>query len=287
MNSTQQHPTSADFDRSIETQPTGKHCGGEPESRVGEIARHISPAVAEFLDAASRCKPHARDIAGGVPHATLPDVICIPLTNTQWKVALIDAEDYPLVQRYRWRLQKKGDGGPGYAWASDQSGSAKTVVVYMHKLVMMAGPQTRVDHRLRDRCDNRKANLRVCTGAQNAWNAGVSSNSSSGIKGVFPRADGTWDAQVVCNGVKHMKRFRDSGSADAWARETRERLHGEFACHGDGAVLQAEQEQYLRDLATLDQIERQREYQGEPPSCFFDLMGEVITARVGRPNGNP
>jgi hypothetical protein len=51
MNSTQQHPTSADFHRSIETQPAGKPCGGDPAIEVGAVRQaegELDDAICEL-----------------------------------------------------------------------------------------------------------------------------------------------------------------------------------------------------------------------------------------------
>lgn len=55
-------------------------------------------------------------------------------------------------------------------------------------------------------------------------------------------------------------------------------LTPELDAHLDARHEQWLREQYLRDLETLDRIERQR---GEQDPCFFCAMGEIIAARTG------
>lgn len=93
--------------------------------------------------------------------------------------ALVDDADFDRVSRYRWRLRPKNgvtahiDGKP----------------VYMHRLIMDAPQGLEVDHVNRDVADNRRANLRLCTRAQNARNRSVSKKSPL-PKGVQPKPRG-------------------------------------------------------------------------------------------------
>ena len=61
-------------------------------------------------------------------------------------------------------------------------------------------PKTQIDHINGDPSDNRIANLRLATPAQNAQNKRVCSNSKSGIKGVsFDPKRGKWGAFIQIN----------------------------------------------------------------------------------------
>lgn len=165
------------------------------------------------------------DRAGGFPLAGDASVMCVPLQDGQ--VALIDAEDYPLVRPY--------------AWQHNRSGYATTIHVHcglrstyrMHRLVMLLGADDprEPDHINHDALDNRKANLRPATRQQNACNQRLSAASTTGIKGVH-RYGKKWRGLVALNRRQYARIFDTAAEAEAWVIEKRKELHGEFACHG-------------------------------------------------------
>ena len=63
-----------------------------------------------------------------------------------------------------------------------------------------------IDHANRDRLDNRRANLRVCSHGQNMQNRRPL--AAHGYKGVCHRKDGCWQAAFRPNGRQvHLGRF--------------------------------------------------------------------------------
>lgn len=96
----------------------------------------------------------------------------IPLKNRQGEVvarAIVDAEAFDFLSQWTWHL------GHGYATRTVYIGGgadgAKFITVHMHRLVFgvgMGGPH--IDHINRDRLDNRRANLRIVTRAQQSQN---------------------------------------------------------------------------------------------------------------------
>jgi hypothetical protein len=83
----------------------------------------------------------------------------IALANTG-KVAVVDDEDYPLLSRYAWSLDHKG-----YVKTS-----AFGTTVKLHRMVLNAPKDAQVDHKDRDKLNNRKNNLRLCDNAYNQAN---------------------------------------------------------------------------------------------------------------------
>lgn len=88
-----------------------------------------------------------------------------------------------------------------------------------------------LDHINGDRADNRWANLRCVTKAQNMWNARRPKTNVSGVKGVSWVADrGQWLARITHHGRKiHLGQFDDKERAIAARKEGERRYHGEFA----------------------------------------------------------
>jgi hypothetical protein len=105
-----------------------------------------------------------------------------------------------------------------------------------HKIIyfMLTGEWPEfIDHINGNRADNRIENLRPATKRQNIWNQDITSRNTSGIKGIsFDKSVNRWYARVSANGIVKRKTFKDISDAEAWVVETRNNLHGEFACHG-------------------------------------------------------
>ena len=68
-------------------------------------------------------------------------------------------------------------------------------------LYMRGTMPSEVDHRNRDRADNRWCNLRSVTRSENQQNTLARRDSRVGIKGVTPTPDGTYRAQIRRGGV--------------------------------------------------------------------------------------
>lgn len=96
-------------------------------------------------------------------------------------------------------------------------------------------PDNVIDHINGVRTDNRIVNLRDCTNQENLFNTKTYSNSSTGIKGVSWNAKAKkWQTSVKFNyKTYHFGMFDDINDAASAVKSGRERLHGEFANHGD------------------------------------------------------
>ena len=103
---------------------------------------------------------------------------------------LVDEQDAELVRSHKWQVN------PRYVMASIESRT-----VYLHRLIMNAPKGMCVDHINGNRLDNRRANLRLVTQAQNLQNRrGAQSTSSTGIRGVFPFYNNRYRARIWVNG---------------------------------------------------------------------------------------
>lgn len=92
-------------------------------------------------------------------------------------------------------------------------------------------PSGQVDHRDRDRANNRWSNLRTATNQQNQANAGVSRNSTSGVKGVcWNKQRQKWQAKLyVGTRQVHGGFYDDIEHAAAAYRRIAQCHFGEFA----------------------------------------------------------
>lgn len=91
----------------------------------------------------------------------------------------VDDEDYEWLNQYNWCLSR------GYAsrarWLSDGDASK---IIMMHRQIMGAKKGELVDHIDRNRKNNQRSNLRICSYAENARNHKVLKCNKSGVTGV-------------------------------------------------------------------------------------------------------
>jgi hypothetical protein len=89
-----------------------------------------------------------------------------------------------------------------------------------------------VDHRDGDGLNNRRSsNLRIATRGQNAANAKLRADNTSGFKGVtLHRVSGKWQAYINANGRRHsLGYFETPEEAGAAYASAGPRAHGDFA----------------------------------------------------------
>lgn len=102
--------------------------------------------------------------------------------------------------------------------------------------IWMTGSPTNklVDHKNGITDDNRWINLREASHGQNTFNQRRSRANTSGIKGVsWVASRKQWLAQIGYKGkMKNLGRFDLKADAEAAVMLARDKLHGEFACHG-------------------------------------------------------
>jgi hypothetical protein len=108
-------------------------------------------------------------------------------------------------------------------------------IYYAHRLAWLyvhgEWPVASIDHVNCDRCDNRLANLRPATKAQNAANARKRTNNSSGFKGAYWNARrNKWMASIEADGhQRHLGYFDNPTDAHKAYVAAAERHFGEFA----------------------------------------------------------
>jgi hypothetical protein len=98
-------------------------------------------------------------------------------------------------------------------------------------------PDYFIDHIDGNPLNNRFANLREASHAQNGHNRAVRRDCACGVKGVTQyKGSGKWIGRVQLNGKKvNTKCFDTMEEAQVAAEELRAKLHGEFANHGKHA----------------------------------------------------
>lgn len=91
------------------------------------------------------------------------------------QILIIDKEDFKKVIRYKWHFHKLG-----YV----ESHNVENKRVYIHRYITNAPKGKIVDHINRNKLDNRKSNLRICTQSENLRNASIRSDNTSGYIGI-------------------------------------------------------------------------------------------------------
>lgn len=96
-------------------------------------------------------------------------------------------------------------------------------------------PAGQVDHKDRDRANNRWDNLRSATQPENSANQGLRSTNTSGAKGVSPdKRRGGWRADITLNNKRiALGRFDRLDDAIAARRAAEIQYHGSFAVRKD------------------------------------------------------
>ena len=125
----------------------------------------------------------------------------IELTQGKW--AVIDEEDYDMLEQHTWRAQNWGSGF--YAVTNIRAVDGRQRILSMHRLLLglQRGDPREGDHINHDTLDNRRSNLRVCTRAQNQYNY-RSNRGASQYQGVTHLNRKTpWQATIQING-KHL-----------------------------------------------------------------------------------
>jgi hypothetical protein len=140
---------------------------------------------------------------------------------TKGGTALFDAADLRVVHGRRWFI-----AGGGYAAASIDGRN-----VTMHRAILAADSE-HTDHINHDRADNRRANIRPCSAAENLRNRRKHrvAGGMSPFKGVSA-AGGRFNATVTANRKVHYCGSYSTAEEAARAYDHAVlKLHGEFAC---------------------------------------------------------
>jgi hypothetical protein len=127
------------------------------------------------------------------------------------------------VCAYRWAAVRRNN-----AWYAVARIEDRRDLRYMHRFIL-SDVATQIDHRDGDGLNNRRANLRPCTAAQNAWNWNANRRRrQSRFRGVH--FDGRWVASIWVDGRnKSLGRFDSEELAAIAYNRAASELRGEFA----------------------------------------------------------
>ena len=154
----------------------------------------------------------------------------IPLSRGEH--AIVDPDDYAWLSQYNWHVS--GSNGSFYAVRNTgQRRGQKRVAVKMHREILRVPDGMFVDHINHNGLDNRKANLRPATQAQNARNRRKRSTSKvhSKYKGLtWYKSQKRWAVRIMVDRKSKFIGYFDNELDAAKAYDmAAKKYHGQFA----------------------------------------------------------
>lgn len=150
--------------------------------------------------------------------------------NTNGNILLVSECDLSFATKFTWYLNNSGYPGT----YGNHDGTIKfSRLVPLHQLLypdILKGYV--VDHINRDRLDNRRENLRICTAIQNSYNKSKPKNSTRKYKGVVKhkKKNPSYAASITKDGIKHeIKNINTEEEAAKMYDIMAEELFGEYA----------------------------------------------------------
>lgn len=129
----------------------------------------------------------------------------IPVRGSD-RPALIDDQDFALVDAYAWKAQQTPGNPIVYAYSV---GKVDGRCIPMHTLILGHLPGFVGDHINFDGLDNQRRNLRVVTQQHNSIHRRLGKNNTSGFRGVSLAERGRWAAAIT-----HSGKYRFLGTFD-------------------------------------------------------------------------
>lgn len=138
------------------------------------------------------------------------------------KTVLFDIDNLPEVSKHKWFVDASG-----YATSCLDGKNIR-----MHRFLVDVPDGKVIDHINRDKLDNRRGNLRICTQKENCQNMSMKSNNKSGVTGVYyDKRAKRWRAQIyIKQKAVHVGIFDDFEDAVAARNEAVERFRKEAEC---------------------------------------------------------
>lgn len=138
----------------------------------------------------------------------------------------VDAEDYDYLNQWKWYLLKSKCN-----YYAIRTSRPDNKLIQLHRVVIKAKKGEIVDHINRDKLDNRKCNLRICTISQNNQNSKLNKINKSGFHGVsWHKRVKKYVSQIACNNKKiHIGYYTCKKDAAKAYNAAAIKFHGEFA----------------------------------------------------------
>ena len=136
----------------------------------------------------------------------------INLTKNQ--VTVVDDDDYPNLNKYKWYTATSGK----YLYAGIKTSDGKLVL--MHRQIMGFPSYVYIDHIDGDGLNNRRSNLRLVNNSLNQLNRHSQVNNTSGYRGVYlHKLSGKWEARFRIEGKNYYLGLFDTPEVASLAYE--------------------------------------------------------------------
>ena len=158
---------------------------------------------------------------------------------TQGQVAIVDDEDYEWLNQWKWCASYNPKRSVYVAVRKFQAKNGKRKTLLMSRIILglKVGDKRQADHINHDTLDNRRANLRICTHAENQHNQRAHRFHNgkpclSQYHGVsWHKAAKKWHARIRNNGKRiYLGCFTSEIAAAQRYNKAATELFGEFAC---------------------------------------------------------
>lgn len=137
---------------------------------------------------------------------------------SQDKYTVVDEEDYKKYSGFNWFYSKRG-------YAEGRMGGKR--MLKLHRLISNAPDGLEVDHINRDKLDNRKSNLKICTHLENMQNQNAHRDNSSGHKFIYWYASRKkWQVQIYNKQKKINVGYFENLKDAIYHRDTRMEAYG-------------------------------------------------------------
>lgn len=142
--------------------------------------------------------------------------------TTSGTTFLIDTEDLDKVSKHYWY-----ENDQGYI----VSNIGNNTFIRLHRLILNVSDERIIDHKNRDKTDNRKTNLRIANKQQNSINRDAGRNSVTGVKGVSKSANGEKYTARICKDGRtiYIGTYNTLEEASQARNKKEFELFGEFA----------------------------------------------------------
>ncbi|QWU14397.1 hypothetical protein SAMN04487895_101706 [Paenibacillus sophorae] len=155
------------------------------------------------------------------------DTYFVGMTSKGWEF-YFNVEDFELISKYSWCMD---DNGYVRSRETDELGNVRTIS--LHRLLLNAKNNDIVDHKNNTPCDNRRANIRICTVADNTRNR-TPKNESLNISGIKQYENGKYIAGIHINKKYiHLGTFNNFEDAFSTRKEAEIKYFGEFRYQGN------------------------------------------------------
>lgn len=154
------------------------------------------------------------------------------ISLTRGLVTFVDDDDFESLSLFRWYATSERYVA---RIAPDPMRPGKRTHYPMHRVIMGLGrgDKRQIDHIDGNTLNNQKANLRICTVAENLRNRGTHRTNTSGFKGVSRGSKNSWRAQIEHAGKQYkLGSFPSPELAHEFYCLAADMLHGEFSNHG-------------------------------------------------------